>query len=150
MKTGWSRMRGLKRGVLAGGLLLALSSTAAWACTFQGNTVSGTVTGGGADLAEVFVDVEGDHQVAAPGQAIEQVGEEGVPAVGADVVGGLGEQLRRGRHGGAVDAGRPERGRLPGGRGGRRSGRIAALRWRPVTATTSFNSRCFSARLARR
>jgi hypothetical protein len=60
--------------------------------------------GGGADLAEVLVDIRGDHHVATPGQPIEQFGEEGVPAVGADVAGGLGEQLGRGGHGRAVEA----------------------------------------------
>ena len=60
--------------------------------------------GGGADLAKVLVDIRGDHHVATPGQPIEQLGEEGVPAVGADVAGGFGEQLGRGGHGGAVSA----------------------------------------------
>ena len=47
--------------------------------------------GGGADLAKVLVDIGGDPHVATSGQAIEQLGEEGVPPVGADVAGGLGE-----------------------------------------------------------
>ena len=60
--------------------------------------------GGGADLAKVLVDIGGDHHVATPSQPIEQLGEEGVPPVGADVARGLGEQLGRGGHGGAVPA----------------------------------------------
>jgi hypothetical protein len=60
--------------------------------------------GGGAHLAQVLVDLGGDPHVATPGQPIEQLGEEGVPPVGADVARGLGEQLGRGGHGGAVPA----------------------------------------------
>jgi hypothetical protein len=37
---------------------------------------------GRADLTEGLVDGGGDPQVAAPGQPIEQLGEEGVPAAG--------------------------------------------------------------------
>jgi hypothetical protein len=46
--------------------------------------------------------------------------------------------------------GRPARGRLTTGPGVRRSRRMAALRWSPATATTSFSNRCFSARDAYR
>jgi hypothetical protein len=60
--------------------------------------------GGGADLAQVLVDLGSDPHVATPGQAIEQLGEEGMPPVRADVARGLGEQLGRGGHGGAVPA----------------------------------------------
>ena len=45
-------------------------------------------------------------------------------------------------------SGRPERGRAGAGPGGRCRSRIAALLWMPATATTSFNSRCFSVRVA--
>ena len=43
-KAGRRRRWDLTRGWLAGGVLLALSPTPAWACTFQGTTVSGTLT----------------------------------------------------------------------------------------------------------
>ena len=53
----------------------------------------------------------------------------------------------------AATSGPYRRGRPPGpgrarGRGARRSSRPAGLRWIPVTATTSSNSRCFSVRVA--
>ena len=105
---------------------------------------------GGTDLAEVRVDVRGDTQVAGPGQAVEQLGEERVPAVGADVAVASESSWAAAATAGPYRRGRPERGRLVGGRTGRRSRRMAALRWRPDTATTSFSSRCFSARGARR
>ena len=71
--------------------------------------------GGGADLAQVRVDLGRDPHVATPSQAIEQLGEEGVPAVGADVAGGLGEQVGRGGHGGAVSAWAARAGATRGG-----------------------------------
>jgi hypothetical protein len=83
-------------------------------------------------------------------QAIEQLGEQRVPAVGADVAGGLGEELRAGGHGGAVDTGAARAGAAAGRVQGCRSRRMAALRWRPETATTSSNSWPFRAREARR
>jgi hypothetical protein len=58
--------------------------------------------GGGADLAEVLVHLGGDHHIAGLGETIEQLGQKGVPAMRADVAGGLGEQLGRGGHGGAI------------------------------------------------
>ena len=71
--------------------------------------------GRGADLAQVRVDFGGDPHVATPRQPIEQLGEEGVPPVGADVARGLGEQLGRGGHRRTVSARAARAGATRGG-----------------------------------
>ena len=99
-----------------------------------------------ADLADQFVDVGGETQLAALPEAVEEFGHEAVEPMGADPPARLPQDL-----GGAGDAAPYSRGRPPGpgvgrGRGGRRNSRMAALRWMPVTATISSKSCRFSAR----
>ena len=76
-------------------------------------------SGGGAGLAEQLLDLRSQRELAALGQAVNELGHEGVQALVADAADGLPHNLG-GRGDGTV-----------GARGGRRS------------------SRCFSARVAR-
>ena len=75
----------------------------------------------------------------APEEAIEQLGHEGMQAMGADATAGLPHDFGGGGNRGTIGRGRPRPGAGPG-RGARRSKRMAALRWRPVTATISSKS----------
>jgi hypothetical protein len=68
--------------------------------------------GGGAGLAEQLVDGGRQDQFAVLGEAVEQVGHEGLEARGTDVPGGLPQDLGGGRHGRSVHA------RAPGPRAG--------------------------------
>jgi hypothetical protein len=102
-----------------------------------------------AGLTQPLLNLGGEGQFAAPGEALQEVGDEGLQPMGADPAAGLPQDPSRGGDLRAVLA--RAAARTPGiarDRGARRSSRMAALRWMPVTATISSNSRCFSARLA--
>lgn len=100
--------------------------------------------GGGTDVPNQLLDLRRQRQVAVAGEPVGQFGHEGMEPMRADVSGGLPQHLDGGGHGGAIDPGPAARDGAVGARGARRSTRMAALRCRPVTATTSSSSTPFS------
>ncbi len=104
--------------------------------------------GGPAGLPDELVDGGAEVEFLAPEEPVEQLRNERVEAVGADAPAGLPKDFGGGGAVGAVLPDRPVRERVAGARGARRSRRMAALRWRPVTVTISSKSWCFWRRLA--
>jgi len=103
---------------------------------------------GAARLAHELVDGREQGELPVPEEAVEQLRHEGVEPMRTYPVTRLPEYLGGGGDRRPVGRGRPPGPGVVRGRGRRRSSRMAALRWMPVTATTSSKSWRFSARVA--